>query len=119
MSAMAVEAFCPPVKNFRSGCDFAAWLGLVPRQHSTGGMERLGRVTKMGQKDVKRLLIIGTMSVINSIERRKRCVEPWLARMLKTRPRMVVAVALANRMARRLWAMLTTGQQYQIPGAAV
>ena len=119
MSAMAVEAFCPPVKNFRSGRDFAAWLGLVPRQHSTGGKERLGRVTKMGQKDVRRLLIIGAMSVINSIERRKRCVEPWLARMLETRPRMVVAVALANRMARRLWAMLTTGQQYRIPGASV
>lgn len=119
MSAMAVEAFCPPAKNFKSGRDFAAWLGLVPRQHSTGGKERLGRVTKMGQKDVRRLLIIGAMSVINSIERRKRCVEPWLARMLEARPRMVVAVALANRMARRLWAMLATGQEYRIPGAAI
>ena len=118
MSAMAVQAFCPPAQNFRSGRDFAAWLGLVPRQHSTGGKDRLGRITKMGQKDVRRLLIIGAMSVINSIERRTRCVEPWLARMLETRPRMVVAVALANRMARRLWAMLTTGQEYQIRGSA-
>lgn len=117
MSAIAISAFCPPAKNFRTGRDFAAWLGLVPRQHSTGGKERLGRITKMGQKDVRRLLIIGAMSVINSIERWKRCAEPWLARMLETRPRMVVAVALANRMARRLWAMLMTGQIYRIRGA--
>ena len=117
MSAIAVSAFCPPASNFRTGRDFAAWLGLVPRQHSTGGKERLGRITKMGQKDVRRLLIIGAMSVINSIERWKRCAEPWLARMLETRPRMVVAVALANRMARRLWAMLMTGQIYRIRGA--
>ncbi len=118
MSAMAVQAFCPPAENFRTGRDFAAWLGLVPRQHSTGGKERLGRVTKMGQKDVRRLLIIGAMSVINATERRKRCVEPWLTRMLETRPRMVVAVALANRMARRLWAMLATGQDYRVPRSA-
>jgi transposase len=117
MSVIAISAFCPPAKNFRTGRDFAAWLGLVPRQHSTGGKERLGRITKMGQKDVRRLLIIGAMSAINSIERWKRCAEPWLARMLETRPRMVVAVALANRMARRLWAMLMTGQIYRIRGA--
>lgn len=118
MSAMAIQAFCPPAGIFRSGRDFAAWLGLVPRQHSTGGKERLGRITKMGQKDVRQLLIVGAMSVINAIARRKHCDEPWLARMLETRPRMVVAVALANRMARRLWAMLTRGQPYQIRGAA-
>lgn len=117
MSAVAISAFCPPARNFRTGRDFAAWLGLVPRQHSTGGKERLGRITKMGQKDVRRLLIIGAMSVINSIERWRRCAEPWLARMLESRPRMVVAVALANRMARRLWAMLITGQIYRIRGA--
>lgn len=119
MSAIAISAFCPPASNFRTGRDFAAWLGLVPRQHSTGGKERLGRITKMGQKDVRRLLIIGAMSVINSIERWKRCAEPWLARMLETRPRMVVAVALANRMARRLWAMMMSGQTYRIRGAVV
>ncbi len=118
MSATAIQAFCPPAECFRNGRDFAAWLGLVPRQHSTGGKERLGRITKMGQKDVRRLLIIGAMSVINSAERKKHCIEPWLARMLATRPRMVVAVALANRMARRLWAMLTRGRPYEILGVA-
>ncbi|WP_439650024.1 transposase [Gymnodinialimonas mytili] len=100
MSAIAVRAFCPPAKSFRSGRDFAVWPGLVLGQHSTGGKERLGRVTKIDQKDIRQLLIIGAMSVINSIEQRKRCVEPWLARILETRPRMVVVVALANRMAR-------------------
>ena len=119
MSAIAILAFCPPANNFRTGRDFAAWLGLVPRQHSTGGKERLGRITKMGQKDVRRLLIIGAMSVINSIERWKRCAEPWLARMLESRPRMVVAVALANRMARRLWAMLMTGQTIAFAGPSL
>lgn len=117
ISAMAIKAFAPPLEGFKRGRDFAAWLGLVPRQHSTGGKERLGRITRMGQNDVRRLLIIGAMSVINSIERWKRCAEPWLARMLESRPRMVVAVALANRMARRLWAMLMTGQTYRIRGA--
>lgn len=118
MTAMAVQAFCPPTENFRKGRDFAAWLGLVPRQHSTGGKDRLGRITKMGQRDVRKLLIIGAMSVISASERKGHCDDPWLARMLAKRPRMVVAVALANRMARRLWAMLTKGCDYDIRAAA-
>lgn len=118
MSAMAIQAFCPPAQNFRKGRDFAAWLGLVPRQHSTGGKDRLGRITKMGQRDVRKLLIIGAMSVISASERKGRCEDPWLAHMLEKRPRMVVAVALANRMARRLWAMMTKEQNYEIQVAA-
>ncbi len=118
MSAMAIQAFCPPAQNFRKGRDFAAWLGLVPRQHSTGGKDRLGRITKMGQRDVRKLLIIGAMSVISASERKGRCEDPWLAHMLEKRPRMVVAVALANRMARRLWAMMTKEQNYEIQAAA-
>lgn len=118
MSAMAIQAFCPPAQNFRRGRDFAAWLGLVPRQHSTGGKDRLGRITKMGQRDVRKLLIIGAMSVISASERKGRCDDPWLANMLEKRPRMVVAVALANRMARRLWAMMTKERDYQIQVAA-
>ena len=118
MSAMAIQAFCPPAENFRKGRDFAAWLGLVPRQHSTGGKDRLRRITKMGQRDVRKLLIIGAMSVISASERKGHCDDPWVARMLEKRPRMVVAVALANRMARRLWAMLTTARDYDIRAAA-
>ncbi|SHH80845.1 IS110 family transposase [Marivita hallyeonensis] len=118
MTARAVQAFCPPTENFRKGQDFAAWLGLVPRQHSTGGKDRLGRITKMGQRDVRKLLIIGAMSVISASERKGHCDDPWLARMLMRRPRMLVAVALANRMARRLWAMLAEGCDYDIRAAA-
>jgi transposase len=118
MSAMAIKAFCPPAQNFRKGRDFAAWLGLVPRQHSTGGKDRLGRITKMGQRDVRKLLIIGAMSVISASTRKGHCDDPWLARMLEKRPRMVVAVALANRMARRLWAMLSKERDYEIQATA-
>lgn len=118
ISAHAIQAYCPPTDQFRRGRDFAAWLGLVPRQNSTGGKIRLGRVTKMGQRDVRRLLIIGAMAVITAFERRGCSGDPWLARMLERRPRIVVAVALANRMARRLWAMLSKEQNYEIRGAA-
>ncbi len=118
ISAMAIQAFCPPAGAFATGRDFAAWLGLVPRQNSTGGKERLGRITKMGQRDVRRLLITGAMAVISASERKGRCDDPWLANMLEKKPRMVAAVALANRMARRLWAMMTTKRAYEIPAAA-
>ena len=118
MSAMAIQAFCPPAETFSKGRDFAAWLGLVPCQHSSGGKERLGKITKMGQRDVRRLLIVGAMSVISASARKKHCDDPWLAHMLEKRPRMVVAVALANRMARRLWAMMITQRDYDIRGAA-
>ena len=118
ISAMAIQAYCPPATQFNRGRDFAAWLGLTPRQHSTGGKARLGRVTKMGQKDVRRLLITGAMSVITAFEKRNRVGDPWLTKMLERRPRIVVAVALANRMARRLWAMRATQETYDIRGAA-
>ncbi len=116
--ALAVQAFCPPATIFQSGRDFAAWLGLVPRQHSTGGKDRLGRITKMGQRDVRRLLIIGANAVIGASERRGHCEDQWLANMLRRKPRLVVAVALANRMARRLWAMMVKEQDYDIRATA-
>lgn len=119
MTASALQAFCPPLDTFSSGRDFAAWLGLVPRQHSTGGKSRLGKITKMGQRDVRRLLVIGAMSVLAANQRKGSCDDPWLVRMIERRPRMVVATALANRMARRLWAMLTKQQDYEIRGVVV
>jgi transposase len=117
ITAVAIEAFCPPAKSFDHGRRFAAWLGLVPRQNSTGGKERLGRITKMGQRDIRRLLVTGAMSVISASERKGRCDDPWLANMLKRKPRMLVAVALANRMARQLWAMMLTEKNYEIRAA--
>ncbi len=102
LSALAVEAFAPAMTNFRRGRDFAAWLGLVPRQHSSGGKERLGRVSKAGQADIRRLLIIGAMSRLSRLGRRSILEGSWLARMLARKPRMLVAIALANKMARAI-----------------
>lgn len=116
--ATAVEAFAPPMEGFKSGRDFAAWLGLTPRQHSTGGKERLGKMSKMGQRDLRRLLIGGAMAVVRWAATRGAPEGSWLARMLQRKPRMVVAVALANKNARIIWALLTQGGAYKDPAAA-
>ncbi len=118
ITAMAVAAFAPPMEVFRRGRDFAAWLGLVPKQHSTGGRQRLGKTSKMGQRDIRRLLIIGAMAVVNWGARKGTPEGSWLQKMLEKKPRMVVAIALANRMARRLWAMLVKKEDYRNPALA-
>jgi len=115
ITALAVETFAPPMDQFRRGRDFAAWLGLVPRQHSTGGKQRLGKTSKMGQRDIRRLLITGAMAVIRWATRRGSPKGSWLARMLERKPLSVVAVALANKMARGIWAMLTRDEDYRGP----
>ena len=116
--ATAIQAFAPPMESFRRGRDFAAWLGLVPRQHSTGGKPRLGRISKMGQRDLRRLLVSGAMAVVRWACRRGETKDPWLARMLARKPRKLVAVALANRMARIAWALMTNNEVYRAPAAA-
>jgi len=113
LTALAVEAFAPPMESFRSGRDFAAWLGLVPRQFSSGGKERLGRVSKAGQSDIRRLLIIGAMSRLNWLGRKSITDGSWLARIAARKPRMLVAIALANKMARTIWALLTKNEDYR------
>ena len=119
ITASAILAFAPPLESFKCGRDFSAWLGLVPRQHSTGGKSRLGKVSKMGQRDIRRLLIIGAMAVVRSAVRRGAPAGSWLARMLARKPRMLVAVALANRMARIAWALMTKKEVYQEPAPVV
>ncbi len=114
MIAMAIEAFASAMESFRSGRDFAAWLGLVPRQFHRGGKERLGKVSKAGQADIRRLLIIGAIRV-NWASRKPPAQGSWLARMITRKPRMLVAIALANKMARRMWAMLTKQEDYRDP----
>lgn len=113
LTALAIEAFAPPMENFRGGRDFAAWLGLVPRQFASGGKERLGRISKAGQADIRRLLIIGAMSRLNWLGRKAIPENSWLARMMERKPRMLVAIALANKMARTIWAMLTKNEDYR------
>lgn len=115
LTAMAIEAFAPPMDIFRSGRDFAAWLGLVPKQHSSGGKERLGKVSKAGQVDIRRLLIIGAMTRIAWAGRKPLEEGSWLDRMMKRKPKMLVAIALANKMARTIWAVLTKEEDYRDP----
>jgi transposase len=118
VTAVAVETFAPPMEVFRRGRDFAAWLGLVPVQRSTGGKPRLGKTSKRGQRDIRRLLIIGAMSVVQAAGRSAPPENSWLARMLRRKPRMLVALALANKMARGIWAMLTKTENYRDPVTA-
>tara|TARA_R100000149_G_C5864171_1_gene129322 strand:+ start:118 stop:1146 length:1029 start_codon:yes stop_codon:yes gene_type:complete len=119
LTAVAVEAFGPDMSQFKTGRDFAAWLGLVPKQYSSGGKERLGRMTKAGQADIRRLLIIGAMSRLTWLGQRTIVEGSWLSRMLTRKPKMLVAIALANKMARQIWAMLIRNEDYKDPALAV
>jgi transposase len=119
ITALAVEAFAPNMQEFRSGRCFAAWLGLVPKQHSSGGKERLGRVSKAGQTDIRRLLIIGAMSRVIGRGARNVAAQSWLGRLMHRKPKMLAAIALANKMARQLWAMLTHNVDYHDPATRV
>jgi transposase len=107
-------AFAPDLRTFASGRNFSAWPGLGPRQRSTGGKTRLGGVNKMGQSDIRKLLIVGAMSRIRWIIRCGILPDNWLGRMLGRKPRMVAAVALANKMARMIWAIITREQNYRM-----
>ena len=118
ITAMALLALAPPLAGFRRGRDVSAWLGLVPRQHTTAGKPRLGKISKMGQRDLRRLLFLGAMSVIRNAARGGAVHDPWLARMLERKPRKLVAIALANRMARIAWALMTRQESYRAPAVA-
>ena len=119
LTATAIAALAAPPETFRKTRDFAAWLGLVPRQHSTDGKQRLGATTKMGERSLRRLLIIGANSVI--IKRHVHATAKpgtWLGGMLTRKPSMLVRVALANKMARIVWALMARGGVYRSPVAA-
>lgn len=114
VTAGAVAAFAPDLATFESGRNFAAWLGLVPRQRSTGGKSKLGSVSKMGQTDIRRLLIVGAMSVIRWVVRKGGSPNRWLADLVARKPKMVAAVALANKMARMIWALSVKKEDYRM-----
>lgn len=116
--ATALVALAPAASTFRRGRDFAAWLGLVPQQHSSGGKERLGRTTKMGERSLRRLLILGASSATKVAARDPDKASGWLAGILARKPRMLVTVALANKMARIVWALMAHGGSYRAPAAA-
>lgn len=112
ITASVLAATLPDVSAFRSARDLSAWLGLTPKPHSSGGKERLGAISKMGNRYIRRLLYLGAMGVI-STRKRTDPGDDWLGRMLAKKPLKVVAIALANRMTRAVWAMLRTGEAWR------
>jgi transposase len=109
--ASAIVATVADASMFRSGREFSAWLGLVPRQNSTGGKQRLGRITHQGDGYIRRLLIIGAQSALQGSREVK--ANGWVQGLLSRYARLKVAVALANKMARIAWALMTKGEVYR------
>jgi transposase len=119
IAATAIAALAPAAATFKRGRDFAAWLGLTPLQKSTGGKTKLGRTSKMGERTLRRLLIIGSSAVVRNASKRGAAEGSWLAAMLARKPRMLVTVAQANKTARIVWALLTKQEDYRAPVAMV
>jgi transposase len=103
----------PDPKAFRSGRDFAAWLGLTPKDHSTAGKQRLGVITRAGDEALRRVLVVGATAVIQQVvKRRGRPPSPWLVALIKRKPPKLAAVALANKTARIAWKLMVSGERY-------
>jgi transposase len=114
ITATALAATITDPSLFRSGREPAAWIGLVPRQSSTGGRERLGRISKQGDPYLRWLLVAGAMTVIRHAKRRGTA-NPWLAELIARKPTKVAAVALANKIARTAWVLMHEGETYRTP----
>lgn len=114
ITASALAASVTDPQQFTSGRQFAAWLGLTPRANCSGGKERLGRISKMGDQYLRRLLVIGMTSRLRSIRRHPEAY-PWAAKLLRKKPAKLVAVAMANKTARIAWAVMTRGEIYRAP----
>jgi transposase len=112
--ASALVAAIPDPAAFRSGRNLAAWIGLVPRQNSSGGKERLAGITKQGDRYLRQLLIVGALAVVKYAQR-NGTRRPWLVQLLARRTTKVATVALANKTARIVWAIMSTGATYREP----
>ena len=104
--------------NFETGRHFASWIGLTPREHSTGGKHRLGRISKAGSERLRQLLVVGAMAVIRFAKPGSKSATAWLLQFLERKPRKLAAIALANKMARIIWAMMARGEAYRRQPAA-
>ena len=115
LTALTLSLRVDPAQ-FRSGRHLAAWLGLVPREHSTGGKQRLGGISRAGNERIRSLLVLGATAVIRHAKPGKTA--PWLLSLLERKPRKLAAVALANKIARVAWAMMASGEAYRQPAVA-
>lgn len=113
MAATALVASVPDATVFRSGRDLSAWIGLVPKQSSTGGKERLGSISKAGNRYLRQLLVVGALSVIRRAKQVGYTRHPWLVRLLERRSTKVAAIALAHKIARIVWALMARNDRYR------
>jgi transposase len=113
ITATALAATVGDARAFRSGRQFAAWLGLVPRQNSSGGKNRLGGISKMGDRYLRRLLVVGATAVVRYTKRKATAVSIWAHKLLERKPARLVTVAVANKMARIAWAVMARGETYR------
>jgi transposase len=112
ITAITLSLGIEPV-HFASGRHFAAWLGLTPKEHSTGGKQRMGKISKAGNERLRQLLFVGAMSVIRFAKPGSKSASAWLLQLLERKPRKLAAVALANKMARIIWAMMSRKKAYR------
>jgi transposase len=121
LGATAIAATVTDPTQFRSGRQFAAWLGLTPLNNSTGGKERLGRISKMGDQYLRRLLVTGMTSLVRRNKHHPDSADPRINALLARKPPRLVTVAMANRAARAIWAIMVRGEIYRVPalGSAV
>ena len=117
MLATALVASVADPRAFRSGRNFSAWIGLVPKQHSSGGKDRLGSISKQGDRYLRGLFVAGALSVIRYAKIHGTKHRPWLTALLARKPTKVAAIALANKIARMAWAIMARGERYKEPVA--
>jgi len=116
ITASLIAATVVDISRFKTARQFAAWLGLVPRQHSTAGKTRLGRITKAGNREIRKLLVLGATAMLGHAEGWHSALGAWLRNILERRPARLATVALANKMARIAWAVMTRNEVYRPQG---
>ena len=113
ITASLITASVPDPSAFKSGRDMAAWLGLTPRQNSSGGKQSLGGITKQGNRHIRALLVLAATSLLRAVEKRQGHLRDWIVALRARKPARLVTVAIANKLARIIWAVLTTGEVFR------